>query len=101
MKFGEVIESIREGKLARRKIWATDMFVTKCPDVSVAKSELTQTQASTSARMKLLNSNSRNVIIGGGVKLVNAGSDMFGSKSTIRDYAPDWIDIFAEDWELI
>lgn len=101
MKFSEVLESLVSGKLIRRKCWSEGVFIVKCNDVGMAKSDLTSVHVPTAAKLELLKTNSRNVIITGQVKLVSAGTDLLGSKSTITDYNPNWTDILSNDWEII
>lgn len=100
MKFSEVLEALSEGKLIKRKYWSNS-FIVKCPDVNVDKNEITTSQLPATAKMKLFNSNGKNVRLIGQVKLVNTGKDVFNSYSTVTDYNPNWIDIFSNDWEII
>lgn len=96
MKFGEAIELMRDGKPVRRKVWSDNTWLTKQINSDINEEIVPNMQSLSDEAKKL-------------VKELGDGSIHYreqvlvifrdGRMTKATNYIPDWLDIFADDWE--
>lgn len=96
MKFGEILELMKEGKPARRKEWSDNTYIVKQINSDINK-EVVPNMQSLSPEAKALIKEMGNGIHYRQQVLVIYREDR---KTKATNYNPDWIDIFSEDWEV-
>ena len=99
MNFGEVITALQSGKVVRRNIWNDGICIVKQIDSDI-KSDIVP-------KMQSLPNDAKGFVLTSETKTIHYRSQclklkMYADGGVVAtNYVPDWIDIFANDWEIV
>ena len=99
MNFGEVITSLQNGKAVKRNVWSDGVCVVKQVDSDIS-SEIVP-------KMQSLPDDAKEFVLASETKVIHYRSQCLKMKQypdggvVATNYVPDWLDIFASDWEIV
>ena len=95
MTFGEVVEELKKGNCVRRANWHCNRFVLKQVDSHISH-DIVPKMTSLPEEGKRLIGN-RDIEYKDQCLMVS----IIETKVKATNYIPNWVDIFADDWQLV
>ncbi len=99
--FGQALESLKRGYNVRRKAWVRngDMFIVKQIDSDISPEIVPKMQSLPDAAKAKIKEYADGSIHYSTQCLIVYPHSMQGATAT--NYIPDWLDMFANDWEIV
>ena len=99
MNFGEIIAALQNGKVVKRNVWGEGICVVKQINSDI-NSDIVP-------KMQSLPNDAKDFVLASNTKTIHYRSQCLKLKryadggGVATNYVPDWLDIFANDWEIV
>lgn len=99
MNFGEIITALQNGKVVKRNVWGDGVCAVKQIDSDINSNVV--------PKMQSLPNDAKDFVLASETKTIYYRSQCLKLKRysdggvIATNYVPDWIDIFAKDWEIV
>ncbi|WP_052042982.1 MW1434 family type I TA system toxin [Hoylesella buccalis] len=99
MNFGEIITALQNGKVVKRNVWGDCVCAVKQIDSDINSNVV--------PKMQSLPQDAKDFVLASDTKTIHYRSQCLRLKRyadggvVATNYVPDWLDIFANDWEIV